>query len=91
LENAETGEVIQVVALNDRHLTGRFIDLFVAPFEVPITGFLGHAEEQIIQFAQKGYNIISIAASRPVCLQCAGAIADKEAEQGFKIFTSALK
>jgi hypothetical protein len=34
LQNAKTGEIIQTVAMSGKHLTGRMIDLIIAPFEV---------------------------------------------------------
>jgi RHS repeat-associated protein len=92
LLDPKTGRVIQAVALNGKHLTGRFIDAIIAPFEVPIVGFFGHAEEQVIAFAQKmNYQIISIAATRPICAACAGQIVAQEVRQGFQIFVSAVK
>jgi filamentous hemagglutinin len=43
-------------------------------------GFVGHAEEQILQY-MKAWNLrpITIGAGRPICAQCAKAIADAKA------------
>jgi hypothetical protein len=85
-------QAVGYVALNARHLTGRMIDALIPAARSPNHGFVGHAEQQIVRFAGSTWNVISIAANRPICADvCQPEIVEKEAQQGFKIFTSALE
>lgn len=82
----KAGNVVSVVSLSGGHLTAEFVDEILAPFEIPIYGGQ-HAEINILEWAaEHGYEIISIAASRGICLACEVAIRAAQAAQNFPIF-----